>query len=158
MITNFPNPPIGNMPGISSFEFAPYNTILTLPAIASCRITTDIIFKPGQGWLSGYSTINECVFNENSSKDGNGDIYEWEIPGFAPGTGDELASLMLEMETVRHVVRIREHNGNVRIVGLKAPLEFTAALSTGKVAGSDAKGYSFRFFAQSGKRAPVFLG
>lgn len=155
MITNFPTNPKMNLAGLSSFLFVPRYQVKTIPSIDIKVISSVIELMPGAVWLKGYSTLETLQFTEKGNNDDPGTSYEPSIKGFMPGDLPQVAILFEEMEELRHVVIVKDMVGNGRIVGLHAPLSFTADFNSGINIG-DSKGYSFEFFSESLKRAPYY--
>ncbi len=156
MITNFPANPLANMSGLQLFSFSPYQNINTLPAIAKMKIIAPVVFKAGYSFLSGYSTIGQLNFTEKFTNDENGGLYSWLITGYAPGDSDTLVNLFEEMKTCRHLVTTVDNNRVKRLVGYNAPLDFSADYDSGKIPGTDMRGYAFTFSGQGKSRAPVY--
>lgn len=157
MITDFPLNPLANLSGLQSFIFSPYQNISSIPPAGSGKITSPVIFNGGFDFFKGYSTIDQLSFLETLAQDDNLGAYTWAITGYTPGDSDILINLMEDMKRCRHLVVVRDHTGNLRLVGKNAPLYFSADFNSGKQAGTDAKGYSFSFSGQSKYRAPLYM-
>lgn len=154
MITNFPIQPVFNIAGYSDFQFAPYYTVAVFPAAINKMISDPIQFQAPHVFLNGYATMDTLDFSEECKKTSQGPIYEQLISGFVPGDTDELATLMEFMEgsSMKYVVTMTPLNGKRRLIGLTAPLDFSAELVPGKAPG-ERKGYEFKFSAISTVRA-----
>ena len=157
MITDFPGNPLTNMAGMQTFSFAPFQNISSLPPVVQNKITAPVAFNGGNRFLLGYSTIAQLDFNEKATTDENGSVYDWTITGYTPGDSDFLSALMADMMRCRQlVVLVQDNNGLVRLVGYNAPLEFSYIYDSGKIPGSDPRGYAFTFFGRGGASAPVY--
>jgi hypothetical protein len=157
MISSFPTKAIANMPGIQSFLFSPYQNIASIPPAPGKKIITPVVFKPGYGFLTGYSTPGLMNLVETGAQDANGPIYDWLITGFYPGDDDSIIDLFTNMEIDRYVVLTKDNSGILRLVGINAPLNFVSVYDSGKEPGTDAKGYTFTFSGQSALRAPRYV-
>lgn len=155
MIADFPVNPNQNIAGIAAFKFAPYYFISSIPSPANKVISQAVAFKAGYGFFIGQSTQDHLNFSENPSNDVNGTSYNWLISGFTPGDSDILADLFEEMEQQRHLVLVTDQLNRLRLVGIDAPLIFTAKYSSGNTPG-DAKGYAWQFAGSSMLRAPFY--
>jgi hypothetical protein len=155
MMSDFPGRPLTNMAGLASFQFVPYHNLGPLPPIAQNTVTNPVAFLAG-GFYTGYATVDTLLLNETQSRDDSGEVFTWEIDGFVPGDTGELGDLMYGMAKVRHLVVVRDYAGVLRLVGYNAPLTFTADYASGKQAGTDAKGYNFKFEGEGRRRAPVY--
>jgi hypothetical protein len=155
MITDFPAAPLANMPGVQGFTYVPYRYVQQLPRIIRSMAVQPILFFNGFRLYNGFSTPGELDFTETCVTSANGPTYEWQITGFVPGDDDELVNLFEEMESCRHLVCVKDKRGVQRLVGIGAPLVFTAKFNDGKKVG-DARGYSFTFANTGKNRAPVY--
>lgn len=155
MITGFPTNPSSNVGGLAAFRFAAFYSFAGLPAVSAGSVVAPAQFYSGFGWLPGYATADTLQFSETPKQDDNGTGYAWKISGFIPGDEAALSLLMEQMEQVRHLVLVTDRQGITRMVGLRAPLDFSAVYSPGSDANST-RGYSITFSGSSPKRAPVY--
>lgn len=157
MLTNFPTPKTYNQGGLRSFKFLHRNAVNVWPGIFNSKILLPIVLNEGFVWLNGYATPLTLAYAEDSKDNENGNYYEQQIVGFAPGDKLELINLMEQMANNNFIVLIKDTNNQTRLVGSHGyPLTFSAVYNSG-AGREEAKGYNFKFSGVSIFRAPVYL-
>lgn len=157
MLTNFPIPKTYNQSGLRSFEFIHRSAVNVWPGIFNSQIMLPIALNSGFLWLKGYSTPQTLAFTEESKETKDGDYYEQQLIGFAPGDRLDLIDLMEQMDNNDFIIQIKDTRNQTRLLGSHGyPLKFSSSYNSG--AGRDeAKGYNFKFTGVSIFRAPVYL-
>lgn len=156
MISDFPNNPITNEPGIVSFKFAPLSIISAITAPVNGVIDTFVDFAGTSDFFKGYSTLGTSRLKETSKRKEQGLYYDSEFVGYMPGDSAELALLFDDMLINRFVLAVKDAKGNIRLCGsMDNPMRFEVDYDSGQNPG-DTKGRSYRFFAENLQPWPFY--
>ena len=147
---NFPEFQNENMGGCQKFDYAPLSIINSVPRTVNEKLTDDIAFKTNCDWLTGNAVINTLEFTEEQSPSDSGDYFKTKIVGVVPSLTNDYVALFNKMKQVRHIVRLTDQNGCIRICGVDGGMKFSYTQGS-KKAPSGASGFEFQFTSETAK-------
>jgi hypothetical protein len=142
-MNDFPIPSKEHIGGLKIFRFIPASSVISIPDkkefnFLEMQLATNAV------WLNGVASFRSLSFSDNLVTNENGDFHENNISAFYPGQNRELESLFDEMVNGVFLLRIRDYEGNERLLGtLEDPLRFTRSYDSAQLGGS--KGYRISF-------------
>ena len=142
-MNDFPTPSKEHIGGLKIFRFIPVSSVIAIPDkkefnFLEMQLATNAV------WFNGVASFRSLSFSDNLSANENGDFYENSISAFYPGQNRDLESLFDEMVNGEFLLRIRDYEGNERLIGtIEDPLRFSRSYDSAQLGGS--KGYRLSF-------------
>lgn len=143
-----------SMGGNSNFQFMPINDIDIFPQINNCVCVVDVIPLSGKAWLNGLSLSKTLDFEELPGEADAGDYFKTKISGMVPKLTSEYLALFSEMKQHRHIVKLTDNNGKIRLSGnATAGMKFTYS-QTSEPTPAGFSGFRFTFYLEKTSESP----
>lgn len=134
-----------NISGLALVEFIPASHVDTIERPFNEKITSAITLLSGKAWFSLAYTQETSPFICNEEKSSAGSMFHASVSGFTPKMQQATAAVFNEMREELFIVKVTDHNGNIRIAGTKKePLKFSYSESTQAEFGRR-QGYAWAF-------------
>tara|TARA_R110001592_G_scaffold268269_3_gene534527 strand:- start:41417 stop:42064 length:648 start_codon:yes stop_codon:yes gene_type:complete len=142
-MNDFPTPSKEHIGGLKIFRFIPVSSVIAIPDKKEFNFL-EMQLVSNAVWYNGVASFRSLSFSDNLAGNENGDFYENSISAFYPGQNRELETLFDEMVNGEFLLRIRDYEGNERLLGtIEDPLRFTRSYDSAQLGGS--KGYRITF-------------
>ena len=141
-----------NIGGLQKLEFIPINDIENISSPIDGKVDEPVL-KENKRWYDCYFSPGSLGFNETKKLTDNGTQYSTELNPFIPRDTPEISSVLREMDGHLFLIKYRDNNGYLKLVGdLDVGLHFESLLNTGSAA-ADRNGHQLKFFALTSHKA-----
>lgn len=122
-----------NAAAIPGFEILPCDHVDIWPGVRSGVLLGKIKLKEFRDWSKLYFADFTKDFSEKATNTNHGRRYVYQVSGFYPGDNEELRRLLGITEWIKFIVRIRDTQNMVRVIGNQAyglELDYDSMIST----------------------------
>lgn len=145
-----------NIGGLETIDFALVTDVASIPDAVESLVPTGIIMNTGKRFYSAPFTLETGGFTETPSDSEHGTSYDKQVTGFCACDCNQNAALFEEMENARFIVKIKDNNGNKRLVGTIAePLQFKVDRSSQQTTG-ETPGATITFYGKGVRQSPFY--
>ena len=152
-----------NMGGTAGHIWAiPASDVLSIdaPTVAGTLTTSKITFKTGKKCVQIYMTADTGEVKDTETGDKDAGSFTTGLEFWTPRISDKVLALKAMFANGGFIFVVKDGNGVMRIVGSKdhPAYRMPGEITTGKVAGKDKNGASFKFEAASATPALIYSG